>query len=184
MYFFQFNEKSLCNAMDFTVIVRSSSMSCPHINSTVYVSANLESPLDSKEIKPVHPKGNQPWIFTGRTDAEASILWPPDAKSWLIWKDPDAGKDWRHGRRGRQMRRWLDGITDSMDMNLSQVWKTVKDREIWHAAVHGVTKSRTWLSDWTTTTMKRNGKKNRATRQTPLDRLFPEGGGGFLLFSH
>ena len=79
--------------MDFTVIVRSSSMSCPHINSTVYVSANLESPLDSKEIKPVHPKVNQPLIFTGRTDAEASILWSPDAKNRLNENDPDTGKD-------------------------------------------------------------------------------------------
>ena len=57
----------------------------------------LESPLDCKKIQPVHPKGNQPWIFIGMTDAEAEtpILWPPGAKNWLIWKDPDAGKDWR-----------------------------------------------------------------------------------------
>ena len=85
---------------------------------TVVLEKTLERPLDCKEIQPVHPKGSQSWIFIGRTDAEAEtpILWPPDAKNWLIWKDPDAGKDWRRRRRGRQKMRWLDGITDSMDM--------------------------------------------------------------------
>ena len=78
---------------------------------TVVLEKTLESSLDSKEIQPVHAKGNQSWIFIGRTDAEAAILWPPDVKSWLIGKDPDAGKDWR----GWQRMRWLDGITDSMD---------------------------------------------------------------------
>ena len=67
---------------------------------TVVLEKTLQNPLDSKEIKPVNPKGNQPWIFTGRTDAEAPILWPPDAKSWLIGKDPDAGKDWRQEEKG------------------------------------------------------------------------------------
>ena len=69
---------------------------------TVVLEKTLESPLDCKEIQPVHPKGDQPWIFTGRTDAEPEtpILWPPDAKSWLIWKDPDAGKDWRREEKG------------------------------------------------------------------------------------
>ena len=112
----------------------------------------LESPLDYKEIKPVNPKGNQSWIFTGRADAEAEapILWPPDAKNWLIGKDPDTGKDWRQEQRGRQRRRLLDGITNSMEMTLSKLQKMVKDREAWRAAAHRIEKSWTWLSDWTT----------------------------------
>ena len=114
----------------------------------------LESPLDCKEIKPVNPKGNQPWIFIGKTDAEAEapILWLPDVKSWLIWKDPDAGKDWRPKEKGKQRMRGLDSFTDSMDMNLSKLQDIVKDREAWHAAVQGVAKSWTGLTNWTTKT--------------------------------
>ena len=109
----------------------------------------LESPLDSKEIKPVNPKRNQSWIFIGRTDAEAEalILWPPDAKSQgLIGKDPDTGKDWGQ-EKGMTEVWWLDGTSDPM--NMSKLWEMVKDREAWYAAVHGVTKSWTLLSDWT-----------------------------------
>ena len=113
----------------------------------------LESPLDCKEIQQVHPKGDQSWLFIGRTDVEAEtpILWPPDGKNWLLGKNPDAGKDWRQEEKGTTVDEMVGWITDSADISLRKVWEMVKDRETWSAVVHGVAKNWTELNDSTDT---------------------------------
>ena len=117
---------------------------------TVVLEKTLESPLGSREIQPVHSKGNLSWIFIVMTDteAEAPILWPPDAKYWLIWKDPDAGKGWRQKEKGTIE----DDMVGMHHRHKTWVWVyygMVMHREAWRASVRGVTKSRTQLSDWT-----------------------------------
>ena len=126
----------------------------------------LESPLDSKEIQPVNPKGNQSWIFTGRTvklQNFGHLMRRTDSfeKTLVLWKI-EGGK---RRRRQRWLQRWLHGITDLMDMNLSKFWESVMDREVWHAAIHGVTKSQTWLSDWT----ELSGRKPRLHWEQPVE---------------
>ena len=113
---------------------------------------NQLSPLDCKEIKPVNPKGNQPWIFIGRTDAEAEapILWPPYGKSRLIRKDLEAAKDWGQEEKGKTEDETVGGHHWLNAHDFEQARKMVKDREAWHAAVHAVTKCWTQLSNWTT----------------------------------
>ena len=108
---------------------------------------SLESPLDCK-MKPVNTKGNQPWIFIGRTDAkaEAPIVWPPDAKCRLTGKDPDTGRDWREKEKRAVEDEMIDSVTNSTDMNLSKFWELMRDRGAWHATAHGVSKSQTTMT--------------------------------------
>jgi len=136
---------------------------------TVVLEKILESPLDCKEIKPVSPKGNQPWIFIGRTDAKAEtpILWPPVVKNWLVGKDPDAGKDWRqekgmtedemvgchHRLNGHEFCFVLFCFVSVFFFFGHEFEQAPGDWEAWHAAVHGVANSQTRLSNWTTTTV-------------------------------
>ena len=118
---------------------------------TVVLEKTLESPLDCKEIQPVHPRGDQSWVFIGRTDAKAEtpVLWPPHVKSWLIGKDSNAGRDWGQEEKGTtedEMAGWHHRLNGH---ELSELQKLVTDREAWRAVIHGVAKSWTWLSNWT-----------------------------------
>ena len=118
---------------------------------TVVLKKTLKSPLECKEIQPVHLKGSQSWIFIGRTEAEAELQY----FGHLMWRTDSLGKTLKLGktegrRRGWQRLRWFKAITDSMDMSLRKLWVMVMEREAWHAAVHGVTKSQIPVKDWTT----------------------------------
>ena len=127
----------------------------------------LESPLDCKEMKPVNPKGDPSWMFTGGTDAEveAPILWPPDGKNWLTGKDPDAGKDWRREEKGMTEDKMVGWHHWLKDMCLNKLREMVKDKEVWCAFSHGVAKSRTPLTDWTRRELKIPPESNQGDKE-------------------
>ena len=123
--------------------------------SKLVLEKTLETSLDCKEIKPVNGKENQPWRFIGQTyaEAEALILWLPDAKSWLFRKDADAGKDWEQEEKGMTEDEMVGWHHQFNGPKREEIWEILKNKEVWRIAVHGVTKSWTWLRDWTTTVL-------------------------------
>ena len=143
---------------------------------TVVLEKTLESPLDCKEIQPVHSKGYQPWDFFGRNDAKAEtlVLWPPHTKSWLIGKDSDARRDWERKEKGQLRMRWLDDITDWMDVSLNELQEMVMNREAWHAVIHWSPNSWTWLSDWTELNWTKTGKLLTYSNSAKLQSEFHE----------
>ena len=134
---------------------------------TVVLEKTLESPLNCKDIQPVHPKRDRYWVFIGWADVEPEtpILWPPDVKSWLIWKDPDAGKDWRQEEKGTTEDEIIGWHHQLNGHEFGKFRELLMDREAWHAAVHRITKNRTQLNNWT--------ELNWVSQHYLLKRLFP-----------
>ena len=140
----------------------------------VVLEKTLESPLDCKEIQPIYPKGNQSWIFIGRTDAEAQTptLWPLDVKNWLIGKEPGTRNDWRWEEKGITEAEMVGWHHDSMDMSLGNLQELAMDREAWHASLCGVAKSRKQLSNWTELMKQDRGVHSTLNLLVPWSRIY------------